>query len=104
MAGGQEGARAQQAPELRALTTPQLDQLLVDAGVKPPPGKAAASGLAIKANLKLPWHQMRKLQRWLKHFGVTVQSERSMRTQVAAELPLELLAEYVPLATKKKFQ
>ena len=102
LAGGKEGAKNQQAAELRVLSKSSQDDLLVAAGIKPPPGQVGAScGLAIKADLRLPWFQMRKLTRWLKHLGLSMQSERAMREYIAEELPFELLAERIPLSVRK---
>ena len=102
VAGGKEGAESQQAAELRILNKESQDELLIAAGIKPPQGEVNAScGLAMKADLRLPWHQMRKLTRWLKHLGVTMQSERCMRQKIAEELPFELTAERLPLCVKK---
>eukprot|EP00117_Sycon_ciliatum_P031026 scpid26618/ scgid24343/ E3 ubiquitin-protein ligase NRDP1; RING finger protein 41 len=51
--------------------------------IKPPSGTA----LAIKADLSLPWAQLRKLRRWLRSFGVQLESERSIRSFIATTLP-----------------
>ena len=102
LAGGKEGASKQQAAELKALATDDRNKLLVEAGVKPPPGKvSAASRHALTADLKLPWFQQRKLQRRLKQFGVQIQSERVMREQISADLPFELVCYNVPLSVSK---
>ena len=61
---------------------------------------AKTAGLALKADLHLPWYKLRKLRRWLSSFGVALQPESSMREQISKDLPFELSAELVPLSNK----
>ena len=57
-------------------------------------------GLALKADLHLPWYKIRKLRRWLSSLGVSLDSEATMREQVSPQLLFDLIAELVPLADK----
>ena len=50
----------------------------------------------MKSDLRLPWYQMRKLTRWLKHLGITMQSECCMCEKIADKLPIDLTAERRP--------
>ena len=60
-----------------------------------PPGTA----LAIKADLRLPWSQLRKLRQWLRVFGVKLESERTMRQFIAEKLPSYTATE-LPMSRK----
>ena len=65
--GGSDGARVQMIAGLKRLSSAAQEELLQEAGLKcssPSPGTA----LAIKADLRLPWSQLRKLRQWLKVF------------------------------------
>ena len=84
--GGSDGARVQMIAGLKRLSSAAQEELLQEAGLKcssPSPGTA----LAIKADLRLPWSQLRKLRQWLKVFGVKLESERSIREFIAKTLP-----------------
>ena len=85
------------ASEMKSMQKEAMDKLLVLAGLKtttPSPGTA----LAIKADLHLPWHQLRKLQKWLASFGVHLESERVVRDSIK-DLP-KFTAEEVPMTSK----
>ena len=43
--------------------------------------------LAIKADPALPWSKLRSLRRWLKTFGVCLESENSIKDYSATQLP-----------------
>ena len=60
----------------------------------PSPGTA----LAIKADIRLPWHQLRKLQKWLVSFGVRLESERVVRDSI--KVVPKFTAEEMPMASK----
>ena len=96
--GGVAGARAQEVAGLQRLSAAEQEQLLLDAGIKakkPSPGSA----LAIKADLSLPWSQLRKLRRWLHEFGVEMESEKTVRTFIASKLP-SYTAKELPMTDK----
>ena len=90
----------QQADELRRMQREEQDELLRAAGFAPNIGAGRGSGLALKADLSLPWSKLRKLRRWLSSFGVKLDSEVKMREQIHEELPFALPAELVPLVAK----
>ena len=84
--GGSDGARVQLTAGLKKLSSAAQEHLLEEAGLRcstPSPGTA----LAIKADLRLPWSQLRKLRQWLKVFGVKLESEHTMRQFIAMKLP-----------------
>ena len=97
---GPSGASAQQAYGVKQLSTTDQEQLLQDAGLIPKASGALGSGLALKADLHLPWFKVRKLRCWLTSFGVSLDSESAMREQISTELPFDILSELVPLSTK----
>ena len=88
---------AQHADELKRMKKTEKEQLLKDAGSAPGSARSGAA-LAMKNDLHLPWY--RKLRRWLTAFGVSMDSETTMRQQIAENLPFDLIAEGVPLADK----
>ena len=94
---GAKGASAQLAHSTRVMSIEYRTALLKEAGVLP---STPASGLAIKSDMNLPWNGLRKLHRYLKEFGVKLESEHVMRKQISKELPFDLLAEEVPLFDK----
>ena len=98
--GGPSGSSAQHADELRRLRREQQEDLLREAGLAPKGKATSGTGLALKADLHLPWYKLRKLRRWLSLFGVSLESEAVMRQQISEELPFELSAELVPLLAK----
>ena len=59
--GGATGARAQAVAGLKRLPSTEQEQLLIDAGIKGLK-PSAGTAVAIKADLSLPWSQLRKLQ------------------------------------------
>ena len=96
--GGAAGAKAQEVAQLRQLSSAEQDKLLEECGLKahqPAPG----TGLAIKADLALPWSQLRKLRAWLKSFGVQIESEHKMRAKIASSLPT-YTAKLLPMTTR----
>eukprot|EP00117_Sycon_ciliatum_P046983 scpid49621/ scgid33600/ len=98
--GGKEGSFAQQVHETHTLPSAERDSLLKSAGVFPPSSTESGVGLAIKADLNLPWAGLRKLQRWLKLFRVPIESEGSMRKRLDEDLPFDILAEELPLQAR----
>ena len=100
ISGGPSGSSAQHADELRRLRREQQEDLLREAGLAPKGKATSGTGLALKADLHLPWYKLRKLRRWLSLFGVSLESEAVMRQQISEELPFELSAELVPLLAK----
>ena len=80
----------------------ERERLLQAAGLLPAVKgtRAKESGLALKADLHLPWYKLRKLRRWLSSFGIVLQSEPAMRQQISKELPFSLVAEMLPLSSK----
>ncbi|XP_065192129.1 uncharacterized protein LOC135823213 [Sycon ciliatum] len=98
--GGSAGASAQTVAILRRMSSDEQMDLLREAGLAPHSPEAGI-GLAIKADLMLPWNQLRKLRQWLKQCGVKFESERKMRTTLAAALP-PYTAKDVPMVVKKQ--
>ena len=94
--GGMDGARAQQVAGLKRLSKAGQQALLQEAGIK---ASAPSNGtlLAIKADLNMPWNQLRKLKQWLKQFGLELESEGKARLFIAEHIPT-YTAEEVPLA------
>ena len=99
VSGGSEGAASLQSSELRCFSRLEWDRCLTDAGFTAQ-GNHDGVGLALKADLRLPWFKLRKLRCWLKSFGVNIESEASMRHQIREDLPFELNAELAPLADR----
>eukprot|EP00117_Sycon_ciliatum_P050662 scpid36297/ scgid1257/ len=75
--GGTAGVGKQDAYELRSMGQIDLEKLLKSAGVAPC-APSSHSALALKADLHMPWNQMRKLRRWLKSFGCEIETENTM--------------------------
>eukprot|EP00117_Sycon_ciliatum_P019771 scpid43167/ scgid17817/ len=76
--GGESGSASQRVHSTRVMSKESRESLLHDAGVlseKP----ASGVGLAIKADLQLPWYKLRKLQRYLREFGVPLESEHASK-------------------------
>ena len=96
--GGEMGARAQEVAGLKRLSSSEQEQLLVDAGLRSF-SPAAGTALAIKADLSLPWTQLRKLRCWLKEFGVRLEPEQSIRSFIATKLP-SYVAKELPMTDK----
>ena len=96
--GGATGARAQAVAGLKRLPSTEQEQLLIDAGIKGLK-PSAGTALAIKADLSLPWSQLRKLRRWLNAFGVETESEQATRSLIAKKVP-SYIAKDVPMTSK----
>ena len=96
---GAKGASAQLAHSTRVMSIEYRTALLKEAGVLPST-PASGVGLAIKSDMNPPWNGLRNLRRYLKEFGVKLESEHVMRKQISKELPFDLLAEEVPLFDK----
>ena len=75
--GGTAGVGKQDAYELRSMGQIDLEKLLKSAGVAPC-APSSHSALALKADLHMPWNQLRKLRRWLKSFGCEIETENTM--------------------------
>ena len=65
VSAGAAGASAQQVLELQRLHREEREQLLRDAGIAPKALCALGAGLALQADLHMPWYKLRKLCRWL---------------------------------------
>ncbi|XP_078699179.1 uncharacterized protein LOC144926373 [Branchiostoma floridae x Branchiostoma belcheri] len=98
VSGGNSGAllkdelRLQPRTELqKILQELKLDQVVIPNG----------SMLAAKVGMGMNWSQCRKLRRWLKQYGVTMESERTSR-KIAAELlsGIQVTAEKLPFSAK----
>ena len=98
VAGGADGARAQQVAGLQRMSKEKQQALFKEAGII---GHSPGSGtlLAIKADLNLPWYQIRKLKCWLREFGVQLESERTARSFIASTIPA-YTAKEVPLTKR----
>eukprot|EP00117_Sycon_ciliatum_P016182 scpid19464/ scgid4041/ E3 ubiquitin-protein ligase NRDP1; RING finger protein 41 &gt; E3 ubiquitin-protein ligase NRDP1; RING finger protein 41 len=94
--GGAKGKEAQSVHALQSLRRSQREDLLREAGLLPE-GLQKGIGLAIKSDLQLPWNGLRKLRRYLRLCGLSLESEREMRKQLSEELPFPLVAKEVPL-------
>ena len=94
--GGERGSQAQTTHALATLRKEESENLLRGAGLLPK-GMEEGIGLAIKADLQLPWNGLRKLRRYFKLCGVALESERTMRKQLSEELPFPLVAKEEPL-------
>ena len=97
LCGSAEGAAFQAANDLGKMKSEDREQLLRDAGLR---GTIAAPGtaLALKADLHLPWFQLRKLHKRLVSFGIELESERVVRASISA-LP-KYHAEDIPMVTR----
>ena len=95
VSGSAEGARTQEIASLKRLSSKEQEELLRDAGLRSTT-PASGSLLAIKADLSLPWNQVRKLKRWLRSFGVTLESEETARAFIATHVP-QYTARNVPM-------
>eukprot|EP00731_Ephydatia_muelleri_P031131 Em0022g645a len=69
--------------EIRSLSKNEKNSLLKDAGITL--DISPEQGLAIKADLTLPWNKIRMIRRWFKGSGICLASERKQR-QLAATL------------------
>ena len=93
--GGPQASVAQQSSVLRRMPDHERQAALQDAGIIPTtPG--AGSTLALKADLHMPWYQLRKLKVWLNDFGLHLESERVMRRQLQDQMPFNIVAENAP--------
>ncbi len=61
MTGSEDGAQLQLADELKATSREVRRNILKEAGITPE--ISAGSGLAMKADLALPWRKLRHLRR-----------------------------------------
>ena len=93
--GGTAGARAQQVADLKRMSPDEQRELLKDTGISPTAPKQGTA-LAIKSDLRLPWRKLRVLRKWLKPFGVQLQSERKLRTFISENTP-SYTAKEIPL-------
>ena len=96
--GGSDGARAQEVAGLERLSRADQEKLLQEAGIRPlTPG--AGTLLAIKADLNLPWSQIRKLKQWLNDFGLQLEPEKVARSFIATHIPKYVVKE-VPMVKR----
>ena len=95
--GLHDNAVAQHAVSLKVMPKVERDRLLAEAGISCKPASGVGTGLAIQADLQLTWHSMKELGRWLKEFGVVLQSEKVMRQVAQDELPFNISCESVPM-------
>ena len=71
--------------------------VLTDAGITPKTPDTGST-LALKADLHMPWNQLRKLKVWLKEYGLHLESECIMRRQLQDLMPFHIVAENVPFS------
>ncbi|XP_078671099.1 uncharacterized protein LOC144911160 [Branchiostoma floridae x Branchiostoma belcheri] len=100
LSGGDSAALMKE--ELRLLPRDELQKMLQELKldqVRVPTGHL----LAAKVGIGMNWNQCRKLRRWLKQYGVSVESEKKSRA-VAAELlsNIGINAEKLPFSVKAK--
>ncbi|KAI8497930.1 hypothetical protein Bbelb_245820 [Branchiostoma belcheri] len=92
--------KEQLAREMRSIPRAELHQLFRDMQldqVRIPDGHL----LAMQVDIGVNYNQLRKLRRWLKRYGVTVESERVSRKISKALLSnIDIHAELMPLAVK----
>ena len=93
--GRTAGARAQQVADLKKMAPDEQRELLKGAGISSTAPKQGTA-LAIKSDLALPWSKLRVLRKWLKSFGVRLQSERKLRTFINENIP-SYTAKEIPL-------
>eukprot|EP00731_Ephydatia_muelleri_P024217 Em0016g488a len=75
--------------ELKSLDGKEKERLLKSAGITK--GMTPEQGLALKADLGLPWNRLRMLRRWLKVAGVSLGAEKKQWVHfVGDNLELEL--------------
>ena len=98
VSGGEAGVQAQHVAGLKRLTSKEQEDLLRDAGLRTT-SPAAGSLLAIKADLNLSWSKIRGLKKWLRSFGVNLESERSARSFITVNIPSYTAME-VPMTKK----
>ena len=72
--------------KLQVCSEEKQQALLKEAGII---GHSPGSGtlLVIKADLNLPWYQIRKLKCWFREFEVQLESERTVRSFIASTIP-----------------
>eukprot|EP00117_Sycon_ciliatum_P026615 scpid33635/ scgid5600/ E3 ubiquitin-protein ligase NRDP1; RING finger protein 41 &gt; E3 ubiquitin-protein ligase NRDP1; RING finger protein 41 len=92
--------QAQQAATIRRMPEEERRALLIAAGVLPR-SIEKGSTLAMKADLHMPWFQLRKLKVWLKDYGLHLESEGTMRQQLNEHLKVNIVAEDVPFVIGK---
>eukprot|EP00731_Ephydatia_muelleri_P035067 Em0094g17a len=80
--------------EIRSLSKNEKNSLLKDAGITL--DISPEQGLAIKADLTLPWNKIRMIRRWLKGSGICLASERKQRQLAATLVGDNLDAEIAP--------
>ena len=96
--GTVEAARVQDLAGLNRRSQSEQDKLLKDAGLQATT-PAAGSLLAIKADLQLSWNKLRNLKRWMKSFGIELESERTARPFIARSIPT-YVAKTLPMAKR----
>ena len=90
---------AHMAAKVRGMPSRERDTLLLMANLKPLALKPGTT-LATKADMQLPWYQLRKLQKWFTSFGISLESERVTRQYLRDGVP-EYCAENAPLSVKE---
>ena len=123
LSGGKQGAHRQLVDELKAADYDERQKILKEAGITPEisPGE----GLAMKAELALPWRKLQHLRRyeciytsltyqdiriplytgmyrWLKKWGVKMGSERRQRQLAQQIAPYPIEAESVLFSFTRK--
>ena len=93
--GGVDGSALQKVHAATVMGKESRELLLKEAGIRRSCERGV--GLAIKADLQLPWLKLRKLRRYMKEFGIKIESESTMRKQITDELPFPLISQEVPL-------
>ena len=97
--GSEIGAVAHMAAKVRGMASREHDTLHLMANLKPLASKPGTA-LAIKADMQLPWYQLRKLQKWFTSFGISLESERVTRQYLRDCVP-KYCAENVRLSVKE---
>ena len=97
VAGSMHGSIVQLAKGLKSMGTVEKERLPVLAGLRSNTPSAGIA-LAIKADLHLPWHQLRQVQKWLVPSGVHLESEQVVRESIKG-VP-KFTAEEMPTASK----
>ena len=77
MGGSQEAILKQTGSLVKSFQAEEREKIIKEIGTKVsiPPDHLAS----MKANLNLPWYQLRQISRWLKTFDIRFSSEQSAR-------------------------
>ena len=92
--GTQEGAVKQTTALVRNIDSQNRSEILKQLGTSTVPAKHVA---AMKANLNIPWHQLRLISRWLRTFNVNLGSEKQARLVSKEWTGAGLVVEMAPI-------